>query len=227
VIERLDATVRGVRMACRVRGAPAAPAMVLLHALGEDARTWDAVAAEFAAAFRVFAVDLRGHGSSDWPGRYGLELMRDDILGLLDHLGLRRVTLVGHSMGGVVAYLIATTAPHRIDRLILEDAPPPTPRSRAIPERPDGPLSFDWAVVPAIVDQVNDPDPAWWEHLTRISAPTLLIAGGPASHIPQDKLRELAARVQTCTLLTIAAGHNIHAARPEEFAAAVLDFVRH
>ncbi|HEX2772657.1 MAG TPA: alpha/beta hydrolase [Micromonosporaceae bacterium] len=225
MIDRRDVIVDGVRIACHVRGAPTAPPMVLLHALGEDAHSWDVVVDEFARAFRVFAIDLRGHGESDRPGVYSFELMRDDVLAVLDRLGLNRVTMVGHSMGGIVAYLIAEREPHRIDRLILEDTPPPFPRSRAVPERPDGPLPFDWAVVPAMVGQLNDPDPAWWDDLTAITAATLLVAGGPESHVPQDKLTEVAARLPRCTLLTIPVGHHVHEGRPTEFASVVTKFL--
>ncbi len=200
--------------------------MVLLHALGEQSGTWDSVVEEFAGIFRVFAIDLRGHGDSDRPGAYSFELMRDDVLGALDQLGLDRVTLLGHSMGGTLVYLVAEKQPSRADRLILEDAPPPSPRDRPIPERPAGRLPFDWAVVPAIARQLNDPDPVWWERLTDIIAPTLIIAGGPSSHIPQDKLAEVAARLPCCTLRTIPVGHHIHATRPAEFAATVLNFLR-
>lgn len=88
---------------CHVSGAADAPALVLLHGLGDDASTWDVVGAEFARHFRVLAIDQRGHGLSDRPGAYSFELMRDDVLGVLDQLGLDRVNLLGHSMGGTVA----------------------------------------------------------------------------------------------------------------------------
>jgi 3-oxoadipate enol-lactonase len=221
----LEVEVAGVRLACRVSGAADAPPMVLLHALGEEASTWETVTASFATSFQVFAPDLRGHGDSDRPGTYSFEEMRDDVLGLLDQLGLDRITLVGHSMGGTIAYLIAEEHPERIERLILEDTPPPYPRDRAIPERPEGPLPFDWAVVPVIVGQVNRPDPAWWARLPGITAPTLIIAGGPDSHIPQDKIAEAAARVPDCAMVTIPVGHGVHEARPAEFVAAVTDFL--
>jgi 3-oxoadipate enol-lactonase len=226
VSERLEITVDGVRLACHVRGAAGAPALVLLHGLGGQASTWDTVGAEFARSHRVLAIDLRGHGDSDRPGVYSFELMRDDVLGVLDRLGLDRVSLLGHSMGGTVAYLIAEQEPGRIGRLILEDTPPPFPMGRMDRERPDGPLPFDWAVVPAIYAQLNEPDPAWWDRLTDITAPTLVIAGGPASHVPQDKLAEAAARLPHGTLQVIPAGHEIHANRPAEFTAAVLEFLQ-
>jgi 3-oxoadipate enol-lactonase len=75
-------------------------------------------------------------------------------------------------------------------------------------------LDFDWAVVPAIINQVNEGNPAAWEGLVAITAPTLLIGGGPESHIPQDKLAAVAARIPRCDLVTIPAGHHVHAGRP-------------
>jgi len=215
----------GIRLAYEASGRPGAPPMVLLHALGECGADWAPVSARFAERFRVFALDLRGHGGSDWPGTYSFQLMCDDVLGALDQLGLGQVTLVGHSMGGAVAYLVATQRPERVERLIVEDASPPFPRDRAIPARPAGPLDFDWAVVPAIVGQVNAGDPAAWDGLSAITAPTLLIGGGPESHIPQDKLAAVADRIPRCDLVTIPAGHLVHTERPAEFASAVLGWL--
>lgn len=222
VDEEHTATVGGIRLAYRVSGAPDAPPMLLLHALGEQAGSWTPVTAQFAAHYRVFALDMRGHGRSDWPGTYSFQLMRDDVTGLIEGLGLREVTLVGHSMGGAVAYLVAIARPEQVSRLIVEDVPPPFPRDRTIPARPAGPLDFDWPVVPAIVSQVNQGDPETWEQLSTIIAPTLLIGGGPQSHIPQDLLAAVAARIPSCELVTIPAGHYVHNAQPEQFAATVL-----
>ncbi|MGI8680436.1 MAG: alpha/beta fold hydrolase [Jatrophihabitans sp.] len=199
--------------------------MVLLHALGEQGASWGDVAAKFASSFRVITLDLRGHGTSDWPGTYSFELMRDDVIGVLDELDLHDIILIGHSMGGTVAYLLAQAQPSRIARLIVEDVPPPFPRTRAVPKRPPGALPFDWAVVPAIVEQVNDPTLRYWKHLPDISAPTLLIAGGPTSQIPQDKLVEVAKLVPDCTLVTIPAGHDVHESQPAAFVAAVLTWL--
>ncbi|MGH3345210.1 MAG: alpha/beta fold hydrolase [Carbonactinosporaceae bacterium] len=218
--------VDGVRLAYRMTGDPKAPPMVLLHALGEDGATWDEVTAAFSGSRRVYAPDLRGHGGSDWPGDYSLERMRDDVVAFLDGLDLDGVTLIGHSLGGAVAYLVAEDHPRRVDRLVLEDVAPPLPRVRAVPERPAGPLPFDWGVVLAVHEQLADPLPAWWDRVTEITAPTLIIAGGPDSHIPQHQLADAAGRISDCRLVTIAAGHEVHATRPAEFRTEVAGFLQ-
>lgn len=204
------------------------PAMVLLHALGVHKSTWDGVAPQFAATHHVVAPDLRGAGRSPWPGEYTYELMRDDVLALFDALDLSEVTLVGHSMGGTVACLVAEESPSRLARLILEDTGPP--RRPEVPRTvPDGPVEppdgYDWALVTAIIRELNEPDPAWWDRAEHIDMPTLVLAGGPDSHIPQEQLVELVERLPDGRLVTIPAGHHVHRERPAEFVAALRDFL--
>jgi 3-oxoadipate enol-lactonase len=215
----------GTRIRCLVAGDPTAPAMVLLHGLGEQAAGWEPVAPRLAETFRVLALDLRGHGASDRPGVYSYELMRDDVIGVLDALELPEVVLVGHSMGGVVAYLVAAARPERIARLVVEDAPMPFARRAVVRERPPGELPFDWPVVPAIAAQTDDPHRRWWPLLRDLVAPVLLVAGGPTSTIPQEELDEVARLVPDCTLVTIPAGHHVHTNEPEAFTRAVLDWL--
>lgn len=222
-MEEVDAG--GIRLAYRLAGPASAPPLVLLHGLGEESSYWDEVAAALAQSWRVYGVDLRGHGSSDWPGTYSIQLMADDMVRFLDALGLPSVTLVGHSMGAVVAYVLASQHPARITRLVLEDPAPPWPRPPRFPTRPDGPLAFDWATT-TMAAEVNDPPPYWRDNLTDISAPTLLIAGGPASHINQDQLAELAALIPACELITIPAGHYVHTNSPAAFIESVWQFLR-
>jgi pimeloyl-ACP methyl ester carboxylesterase len=219
--------IGGVRLACRVGGTDPAPPLVLLHSLGGSGADWAGLARRLGGAYQVYAPDLRGNGDSDRPGEYSFELMRDDVLGLLDALGLERVTLVGHSMGAAVAYLVASERPERIERLVLEEPPPPEPadRPRVMPEVQDPEAPFDWAMVAAIQRQRNDPDPAYGDRLTAITAPTLVIAGGESSFLPQDAIARLAGRIPDCRLVTIDAGHEVHEKRPEEFGAAIETFL--
>lgn len=219
-------TVDGVRLAYRVHGPEAAPPVVLVHGRGENGTGWRGVTEELAADHRVYALDLRGHGLSDHPGRYGFEDLRDELGGFLRALGLAGATVVAHSMGGAAAYLLAQQEPALIGRLVLEEAPTffPLDPPRPVAEHPDGPLPFDWEVVTTTDAQLNAPDPAWREGLTAITAPTLVLAGGPSSHVPQDHLTWLAERIPGARLVTIDAGHLIHASRPAEFLGAVREF---
>jgi esterase len=81
--------------------------------------------------------------------------------------------------------------------------------------------------MPAILAQLNDPDPAWWAELPAITAPTLVIGGGAASPVPQQLLAKLADLVPEATLVTIeGAGHAVHRNRPAEFLGTVLPFLQ-
>jgi pimeloyl-ACP methyl ester carboxylesterase len=216
----------GIGLAYRTWGPPAGPPLVLLHALGENGADWGNVAPAFGHHWRVYAPDLRGHGQSDWPGSYSVELMREDILGFLDALALDRVELIGHSLGGMVACLFAAEYPERLGQLILEDVSAPLPRKAGVPARPDGQLLFDWEMVLAIRRQIDNPDPAWLERLSKIGAETLVLGGGPASHIPQDRVAELAQRIPRARIETIRAGHLIHHTEPGAFTEVALRFLQ-
>lgn len=224
---RTVVVVDGVRLAVDLAGPAGAPAVVLLHALGEQGSTWEQFvqALTTGGRFRTVVVDLRGHGDSDRPGRYSFEAMAADVLGVLDALALRRVHLIGHSMGGVVAYLLAAGHPDRVDHLVIEDIAPPTPRPPVDLQRPPGDLPFDWHVVPAIRGQIDTAGPHWWDLLDTITAPTLVVAGGPTSHVPQHHLVDVVRRLPDARLVTIAAGHDVHEHEPAAFAAAVLEWL--
>lgn len=213
-------------MAYQISGPPDAPPLVLLHALGEDATDWVSVVPALARSRRVYALDLRGHGRSDCPGDYSLELMQADVLHFLDTLGLGPVDLIGHSMGGIVAYLLAEEHPQRVSRLVLEDVPIPRPREQTTLTRPDGALPFDWEMVLAVRRQIDVPDPRWLERLSHITAKTLVLAGGTHSHVPQDGVAELARRIPGARVVTIPVGHLIHYAAPEPFIEAVSAFLQ-
>jgi 3-oxoadipate enol-lactonase len=215
-----------IEQAYRTWGTPGAPPLVLLHALGEDGGDWGNVAPAFGRRWRVYAPDLRGHGRTDWPGEYSVELMLADVLAFLDVLALDRVDLIGHSLGGLVAYLLAAEHPERLGQLILEDVAAPLPRSAGVPARPDGQLPYDWDMVLAIRGQIDNPDPAWLGRLSQITAQTLVLGGGPASHIPQERVAELARRIPHARIETIPAGHLIHQTEPAAFTEAALRFLQ-
>jgi pimeloyl-ACP methyl ester carboxylesterase len=113
------------------------------------------------AAHQVYAVDQRGFGATSRGGPYGFWPMRDDVLGLLDVLGVPRCDLVGHSMGGTVAGLAAQQQPDRVAHLVTEDSPPPCHgrfRSSVTIGQPLD-VPFDWAAAEAYVRDPDSPDP--------------------------------------------------------------------
>jgi len=118
------------------------PAIVVLHGLGHNASHWDPVAAALADGRRVLVLDQRGHGQSDWTAQYSFALMRDDLAAFVDAVGLRSVDLVGHSMGGTIAYLYAIAEPAPLRRLVIVDTAPPDPGSWPYAERPIPPGEF-------------------------------------------------------------------------------------
>lgn len=202
--------------------------LMLLHGLPGDNSTWSRIAPDLATSgYRVITPDLRGHGASARTSTYSLEEMRDDVHQLAGALGLGRFVLGGHSMGGTVATLFAERYAGWLAGLILVDSPLPDGSDTADPgPRPDGELPYDWAVMPAIFAQLNQPDPAWWAELPAVTAPALLIGGGSTSPAPQHLLAKMAELIPDATLVTIeGAGHSVHQTRPAEFLAAVRPFL--
>src|SRR4051812_32091543 len=81
------------------------PVCVLIHGLADGCFVWNEFANEVSAFCRVLAIDLRGHGSSDWDAKrdYGLDDYVADVEYIVRHLRLQRFMLVGHSLGGDIA----------------------------------------------------------------------------------------------------------------------------
>ena len=127
-----------------LEGRADAPVLVLAHSIGTSLELWDANVPELAAEARVLRYDHRGHGRSPVPaGPYAVEDLAGDLLGLLDQLGLERVSLCGLSLGGAVGLYLGATAPERLNRLIvacssLSFDPPERWRERAKDVRADG-----------------------------------------------------------------------------------------
>ena len=96
------------------------PSLLLLPGLASDSQSWAPVRAALARNFRLVLPDIRGAGRTlphDAP--VSMELLAEDALALLDHLGIARAHVLGHSLGGLVAHRLAVAAPDRVDQLVL------------------------------------------------------------------------------------------------------------
>jgi 3-oxoadipate enol-lactonase len=92
----------------------------MIQGLGADKHGWDMQRFVLAASYRVVALDNRGAGRSDKPfGHYSLEQMADDAVSVLDDLGIDSAHVVGASMGGAIAQLVALRHPQRVRSLTL------------------------------------------------------------------------------------------------------------
>jgi pimeloyl-ACP methyl ester carboxylesterase len=115
----------GVRIRYAEQGDPGGPAVIFLHGFSDSWFSWSRVLPLIPARYHVIAPDSRGHGGSDKPeGGYAMRDLAGDVLALMDALHLERATIVGHSMGSVVAQQIAVAAPGRVERLVLVGSGP-------------------------------------------------------------------------------------------------------
>ncbi len=107
-------------------GEPAAPPILLLHGGHQSAHSWDLVSLSLARRYRVLALDQRGHGDSEWSRDvdYSNHTMALDAASFIAALGLQRPAVIGHSMGGRNAMLLARHDPSCLGALVVVDVGP-------------------------------------------------------------------------------------------------------
>lgn len=113
--------------------------ILFLHGFPEFWYAWKKQLLDLGRHFEATAVDLRGYNLSDKPEaveQYRIEHLVEDVDALADHLGHRKIVLVGHDWGGVIAWVFAAAHPERIERLVIINAPHPTIFRRELRENP-------------------------------------------------------------------------------------------
>ncbi len=98
--------------------------LVITHGLFGSRLNWRSVAEKLAEHFDVINVDLRNHGDSPHAPEHNYSVMARDVLALLDHLGLERAHILGHSMGGKLGMVFAANWPERLHSLMVVDIAP-------------------------------------------------------------------------------------------------------
>lgn len=110
----------GIRLHYRESGRRSGPPVLMIQGLGADKHLWDLQRIALAPWYRTVALDNRGAGRSDKPyGAYSLVQMADDAIAVLDATGVGDAHVVGASMGGVIAQLLALRHPERVRSLTL------------------------------------------------------------------------------------------------------------
>ncbi|HZP90074.1 MAG TPA: alpha/beta fold hydrolase [Actinomycetota bacterium] len=228
--------------------------IVLVEGIGGSVEAWGRTIPLLATELFVVAPDLRGNGRSDMPGEsISIETLADDMLAVMDEVGLPSAHVYGLSLGGTVAIRMALAARSRVRTLVLGA----THAQGPLPVRPraSGPkgaphlLLYSPRFAAERPERVAEDLRTWsrtprrpgaarrqWEALRRfdaydllpgITAPTLVLHGTEDRVVDPENARILASRIPRAELLLLeGAGHAFHSERAEEAAAMVLDFVR-
>ena len=229
------------------------PVLVALHGHWMEAVTFAPLAARLAPAWRVVALDQRGHGDSDHAPSYTRDAYLGDLGALIAHLGIDLVALLGHSLGGVNAYQFAARHPDRVRGLVVEDIGAvvaadvdfvlgwagtfPTreqlgervgPRFQPYLEDSFRETSGGWRLAFDPQDMVTSQlelNGDHWVDWLAADCPALLIRGDDSRLTTAEHLGEMAARRPNTRLVTLHGGHVVHTDDPVAFGDAVAGFL--
>ncbi len=218
------------------------PPLILLHGLAGSARWWSRNLPALSRSFRVIAIDLPGFGASPRGHRLDLEEVAGQLASTMDQLGIERASVVGHSMGGLIAGGLAADYPGRVHRLILVDAAFLS-LDRAAVRPVSGPaVTLRWtapSLLPVAIADGLRAGPArladatiqlarvdWRRKLPLVEAPTLVIWGEHDMICPIAIGRLIVATIPGSRLLVVeGAAHNPMWERADIFNREVLGFL--
>jgi pimeloyl-ACP methyl ester carboxylesterase len=186
--EELSLDVAGLRVAARAWGPPDGPGWLALHGWLDNGRSFDHLA-PLLAGQRIIALDLPGHGLSDWrhaDADYSFPSWVPAVFEAADALGWQRFSILGHSMGAAIGVLAAGTLPDRVERLIAIEASGPF----SIPEGSAADL-----LAVAVADRYKQPrltvHPTQLAAAQRLSSAVPGLSEGGASLLVERGLREV------------------------------------
>jgi pimeloyl-ACP methyl ester carboxylesterase len=214
--------------------------LIIIHGFLGMSDNWKSFGSLYAAeGFQVHMLDLRNHGKSFHSEEFNYSIMANDVLQYCQHHNLTNISIIGHSMGGKVAMLLATTHPELVEKLIVADIGPKyyAPHHQDIlaglnavdfSEKPDraaveetlwiepGQLAFRFnlPVFNAKIEIIGEALPAE----NHFDKPTMFIRGGNSKYILDSDVAEIQKHFPNFKLATIPnVGHWLHAENPKLF----------
>ena len=211
--------------------------LILLHGNGEDLNYFEHQMKPLAEHFRVIALDTRGHGKSPrGEAPFSIRQFANDLLAFMDRLGIQKAHLLGFSDGGNIALVFTLAHPDRVGKLILNGA---NLDASGVKRSVQIPIEIGYRVAKLFARRnpearrnaemlglmVNDPN-VKPEELSRIKAPTLVIAGSK-DMIKESHTRLIARSIPGARLAIIEGDHFVANKHPKEFNEAVTRFLMH
>ncbi len=122
------ADINGIKICYEIYGSDNNIPIILIHGFGAKKEIWNSQVGSLSKKFKVITFDIRGSGKSDRPNKpYTMEMFVDDIKGLMDYLHLKKVHLIGRSLGGMIAQHFALKYPECLNKLVLITTNPGMP----------------------------------------------------------------------------------------------------
>ena len=209
--------------------------LILLHGNGEDSSYFEHQVEPFSRYFRVIAIDTRGHGQTPrGEAPFTIRQFAEDLLGFLDAQDIGKANILGFSDGGNIAMVFALMHPERVNKLILNGA---NLDASGVKRSIQIPIEIGYRIARLFANKspearknaemlglmVNDPN-VKPDELSRIQAPTLVIAGAK-DMIKESHTRLIAAHIPGSELVIVPGNHFIANKAPEAFNKAVLQFL--
>jgi esterase len=228
--------------------------LVALHAHWMEGVTYAPLAAALAPAWRVIALDQRGHGHSDHASTYTRDDYIGDVAALFARLGLDDAVVLGNSLGGVNAYQFAARYPHQVRALIIEDIGAEVSADTTFALAWEGTFATREALaervgprlLPCLQDSFRRTPSGWrlafdprdmvvsqshlngdhWDDWLATSCPALLIRGLESRLTTPSQVEQMAARRPSTRLQSLEGGHVVHLDNPAGFTEAVQAFLQ-
>ncbi|WP_308378387.1 alpha/beta hydrolase [Streptomyces sp. ISL-87] len=242
----------GRRLAFRDFGGPGAP-LLALHGHFQDGTSFERLAREVGPAWRVIALDQRGHGESDRAGEYTRDGYVADAAAVLEWLGLGPAVVLGHGLGGVTAYQLAARRPELVRGVIVEDVGAVVDGDLSFalgwPRRAESPEAFlagTGSSAPLLAGALREYPDGWgaavvaedmvesqrglngdhWGHWLAVRKPTLLVRGDRGGVLSGEHAREMTVRRAGVRLVELPAGRGgVRVGDPVGFSGVVREFL--